>query len=52
VEAGIVLKLVSRDRAWSVEYERIRLSPQPDYYFDEPPGYKKRASPAGPRVQG
>lgn len=51
-EAGIVLKLVSRDRAWSVEYERIRLSPQPDYYFDEPPGYKKRASPAGPRVQG
>lgn len=52
VEAGIVLKLVSRDRDWSVEYERIRLSPQPDYYFDEPPGYKKRASPAGPRVQG
>lgn len=52
VEAGIVLKLVSRDRNWSIEYERIRLSPQPDYYFDEPPGYKKRASPAGPRVQG
>ena len=52
VEAGIVLKLVSRDRDWSIEYERIRLSPQPDYYFDEPPGYKKRASPAGPRVQG
>ena len=52
VETGIVLKLVSRDRAWSVEYERIRFSPQPDYYFDEPPGYKKRASPAGPRVQG
>ena len=52
VEAGIVLKLVSRDRAWSVEYERIRLSPQPGYYFDEPPGYKKRASPAGPKIQG
>ena len=52
VEAGIVLKLVSRDRAWSVEYERIRFSPQPEYYFDEPPGYKKRASPAGPRVHG
>jgi hypothetical protein len=51
-EAGIVLKLVSRDRAWSVEYERIRFSPQPEYYFDEPPGYKKRASPAGPRVRG
>jgi len=52
VEAGIVLKLVSRDRDWSVEYERIRFSAQPDYYFDEPPGYKKRASSAGPRVQG
>ena len=52
VEAGIVLKLVSRDRPWSMEYERIRLSPQPDYYFDEPPGYKKRASPAGPGVRG
>lgn len=52
VEAGIVLKLVSRDRDWSVEYERIRFSSQPDYYFDEPPGYKKRASPTGPRVQG
>lgn len=51
-EAGIVLKLVSRDRDWSVEYERIRLSPQPDYYFDEPLGYKKRASPSGPRVRG
>lgn len=52
VEAGIVLKLVSRDRAWSVEYERIRLSPQPDYYFDEPPGYQKRPIPSGPRVRG
>lgn len=52
VETGIVLKLVSRDRPWSVEYERIRFSPQPDYYFDEPPGYKKRPSPAGPGVRG
>ena len=52
VEAGVVLKLVSRDRDWSVEYERFRLSPQPDYYFDEPPGYKKRVSATGPRQQG
>ncbi|BFU93910.1 MAG: conserved exported protein of unknown function [Nitrospira sp.] len=42
VETGIVLKLVSRDRDWSFEYERIRLSPQPSFYFDEPPGYRKR----------
>jgi len=51
-ETGVVLKLVSRDRDWSFEYERIRLSPQPAYYFDEPPGYKKRSSPTGPKVQG
>ena len=42
LEAGIVLKLVSRDRDWSFEYERIRWSPQPTEYFDEPPGYQKR----------
>jgi len=42
VETGIVLKLVSRDRDWSFEYQRIRLSPQPSFYFDEPPGYRKR----------
>lgn len=52
LEAGIVLKLVSRDRDWSFEYERIRWSPQPSYYFDEPPGYKRRAGVTAPRQQG
>ena len=52
VETGVVLKLVSRDRDWSIEYERFRLSPQPDYYFDEPPGYKKRLSATGSQRQG
>ena len=47
LESGIVLKLVSRDRDWSIAYERFRLSPQPDYYFEEPPGYKKRAGATG-----
>jgi len=51
-ESGIVLKLVSQDRDWSFEYVRIRLSPQPAYYFDEPPGYKKRVSASGPIQQG
>ncbi|WP_173046268.1 hypothetical protein [Nitrospira sp. KM1] len=41
-ETGTVLKLVSQSRAWSFEYERIKFSPQPSYYFDEPPGYRKR----------
>ncbi|TKS61056.1 MAG: hypothetical protein EWM72_00825 [Nitrospira sp.] len=48
----MVLKRVSRDRDWSFEYERLRLSPQPGYYFDEPPGYKKRMSATGPRREG
>lgn len=52
IESGIVLKLVSQDRDWSIEYERFRLSPQPEYYFDEPPGYTKHLSPMGPRVRG
>ena len=42
VETGVVLKRVSQDRNWSFEYERIRLSPQSNRYFEEPPGYKKR----------
>lgn len=41
VETGVVLKLVSQDRDWSIEYLRIRFSPQPEYYFDEPTGYKR-----------
>ncbi|HMS82309.1 MAG TPA: hypothetical protein PKD12_01495 [Nitrospira sp.] len=45
-EVGIVLKLVSQDRDWSFEYERLRISPQPRMYFEEPPGYSKRLSEA------
>lgn len=53
VETGMVLKLVSQDRDWSFAYQRIRFSPQPAFYFDEPPGYKKRhQSPALPQQEG
>ena len=52
LDTGVVLKLVSRDREWSFEYERFRLSPQPAYYFEEPPGYKKRMPASGPRGEG
>lgn len=44
VEVGVVLKLVSQDRDWSFEYERIRILPQPYLYFEQPPGYRKRRS--------
>jgi hypothetical protein len=43
VETGVVLKLVSQDRNWAFEYERIRVSPQSNRYFEEPPGYRKRS---------
>lgn len=40
-EQGILLKLASQDRDWSVEYEHIVYSKQPDYYFETPLGYQK-----------
>jgi hypothetical protein len=49
VETGIVLKLVSQDGDWSFEYERVRMSPQPSMYFEEPPGYRKRLSTVNQR---
>jgi len=49
VEVGVVLKLVSQDRDWSFEYERLRISAQPSVYFEEPPGYRKRPSETIPK---
>lgn len=40
-ERNILLKLVSQDRDWSVEYEHVVLSKQPDYFFNPPLGYQK-----------
>jgi len=37
---NILLKLVSQDRDWSVEYEHVVLSQQPDYFFNPPLGYQ------------
>ena len=37
----LLLKLVSQDRDWSVEYDRVVQSKQPDYFFETPLGYKK-----------
>lgn len=36
----IVLKLLSQDRDWFVEYHHVVLSPQPDYFFEAPLGYQ------------
>jgi hypothetical protein len=36
----ILLKLLSQDRDWFVEYHHVVLSPQPDYFFEAPLGYR------------
>lgn len=40
-ERGVLLKLVSRDRDWSVKYGHVVYSTQPDFYFESPLGYQK-----------
>ena len=52
VETGVVLQLVSQDRDWSIEYSRIRLSPQPDYYFEAPTGYQRWAPASATQERG
>ena len=37
----VLLKLVSQDRDWSIAYDRVVLSKQPDYFFETPLGYRK-----------
>ena len=48
----VVLKLVSQDRDWSIEYQRIHFSAQPDAYFDEPVGYTRWTPPSPKNRQG
>ena len=48
----VVLKLVSQDRDWSIEYQRIHFSPQPDEYFEEPVGYTRWVPPPSKDHQG
>jgi hypothetical protein len=39
-DRNVLLKLVSQDRDWFVEYGHVVLSPQPEYYFNPPLGYR------------
>ncbi|MEX0829196.1 MAG: hypothetical protein WD032_03055 [Nitrospirales bacterium] len=36
----VLLKLVSQDRDWFVQYEHVVVSSQPEYYFEPPLGYR------------
>lgn len=37
---NVLLKLVSQDRDWYVEYEHVVVSSQPEFYFEAPLGYR------------
>jgi HEAT repeat protein len=39
-DRNVLLKLLSQDRDWFVEYSHVVLSPQPEYYFNPPLGYR------------
>jgi hypothetical protein len=39
-DRNILLKLLSQDRDWFVQYEHVVVSSQPDYYFETPLGYR------------
>ena len=41
IERDVLLKLVSQDRDWAVEYEHIVYSTQPEFYFEPPLGYQR-----------
>ena len=39
-DRNVLLKLISQDRDWFVEYEHVVVSTQPEYYFETPLGYR------------
>ncbi len=41
VKLGVAVKLVSREKDFSMEYRSITEGPQPESLFNLPPGYKK-----------
>ncbi|MDR4495273.1 MAG: hypothetical protein R3B74_12835 [Nitrospirales bacterium] len=39
-ERDVLWKLMSQDRDWFIEYQHVVISPQPDFYFEPPLGYR------------
>lgn len=39
-DRDVLWKLMSQDRDWFVEYQHVVISPQPDFYFEPPLGYR------------
>lgn len=51
-ERDVLLKLLSQNRDWSVEYEHVVISKQPDYFFETPLGYRKIEAKEVPSQSG
>ena len=51
-ERDVLLKLLSQDRDWSVEYEHVTISKQPEYFFEAPLGYRKIEAEEVPSQEG
>ena len=47
IKLGVAVKLVSREKNFSMEYRSIIEGPQSERLFNLPPGYKKLSTPAG-----
>ncbi|MFZ5586419.1 MAG: hypothetical protein ACOZHQ_10855 [Thermodesulfobacteriota bacterium] len=44
-DLGIPIKTAGADGSWSVEYQNIRVAPQPDGIFELPEGYRRLGLP-------
>lgn len=51
-ERQVLLKLVSQDRDWFVQYEHVVESSQPGYYFETPLGYRIIEAQEAPNPKG
>ena len=51
-DRNVLLKLLSQDRDWFVEYDHVVLSPQPEYYFNPPLGYRMIEAQEAPIPRG
>ena len=51
-DRNVLLKLVSQDRDWFVEYDHVVLSTQPAYYFETPLGYRMIEAQEVPSPKG
>ena len=48
-QRGFLVKLLNKHQDWSIEYQHVVFSQQPEYYFDVPRGYQRIDAHERPR---